>query len=695
MAAERPRKNTGEYIYRLNTLDFALGIRAEEVNENFKLLKYWIEAERLRLGGWGIVEGFELSRDIPTLTIFVTEGTLINEKGEEIHVPGDQFGPIPISKRHIAETVTSDGTGRIKLMYPVYSNHFRHVIVYAPETSSEEFTEELSQEISLTEQDTGLSLNLRRDIVFIAENEIQLTNTWANKTFRIEYDYAADRFDAIFVKKDGAGYLHKEIPMGIISTSPSIQVVEDYMDEYYLIGFAYWHVGQEVDVEFFTQDRTLRKVYVDRNNILYLNGKPYQEKTVIYFTEPNPPTENDLWYDIETEILYIWRPDENGKYGWQPVNDLARGITAVYQFQENENPKDLQTLSFFAHPELFFMPGKHQVTVIIDQVVIMEDQYEELYYSKEEIEKLNAAKYAEQYKQLQKHLCGYGIKFKYPLERPSIIEIRVSHDLNTRRHDSDLFGTTTVFSAAGRYTVTNVNTKTYTVKSGSTVCNYEPDKEQLDVYKNGIRLACGIDYTEVLKNGSDTLCDRFKITGTLQLGDKIDYKLYRNVSTYANLKLIMDEYLDQLSALEQKVDNAISLNASVQEHLQEQIDALSDHMQDARNDIQTLQNTCVYKTAPIGKSLLDASIYGGVVRGKINLRLTTNASSLFLDDVKPTDYITVAYVASNTSSAILLSETAGDYSITNATNGSNLQLAGKWLGNSTAKVYVTGLKLGV
>ena len=50
-------------IYELNTLDFSLGIRAGEINDNFDLLRYWIEAERLRVGGWGIVEGFELSKD--------------------------------------------------------------------------------------------------------------------------------------------------------------------------------------------------------------------------------------------------------------------------------------------------------------------------------------------------------------------------------------------------------------------------------------------------------------------------------------------------------------------------------------------------------------------------------------------------------------------------------------------------------
>ena len=45
-------------ITKLNELDFSPGIRASDINENFELLKRWIEEERLRVSGWGIVEGF-------------------------------------------------------------------------------------------------------------------------------------------------------------------------------------------------------------------------------------------------------------------------------------------------------------------------------------------------------------------------------------------------------------------------------------------------------------------------------------------------------------------------------------------------------------------------------------------------------------------------------------------------------------
>ena len=694
MTAILPRKKTGEYMDKLNILNFALGIRAEEINENFDLIRYWIEAERLRTGGWGLVEGFELSKDISTMTIHVTEGILINEHGQEIAVPEHTFGPIPISHRPVLDTVTSDANAKVKLQYPIFSERKQRVIVYSPELANSATIQEIQDEIKIIAVDTNTELTLGRDVVFIADNIIQLTPQWADTDLRIEYMYAEDRFDAIFVYKDGSRYYDNPMPTGIITTSPSIQEIKEYQSHgWYLIGLAYWHIGQEVDVEFFTGDRTLRKVYVDRNNVLYLNGKPYEEKTVIYFTEPNPPTENDLWYDIKTEILYIWRPNENNEYEWQPVNDLARGITAVYQFQETENPDDLQTFDFFYHPEIFFMPGKHQITVIIDQVVIMEDQYEELFYGEEELKEIedNKEEYEEQYAQLQKHLCGHGIKLKCPLERPSIVEIRVNHDLNTRRHDEDLFQHEYLFSSFGNYTVTQAREVTF-----ATNCDYEPGIAQLEVYKNGQRLILNKDYIETKSSTAKDFCDQFTLKVKPVAGDIIDFRVLRSVSSYINFKKIVDEQVTKpVAKLREDLTNAINTFQSVQEDLIEENNGLKNRLAACEQAIAMLGSNKLDADPPLSKDNLNEELTNGIVRGTINLVVTTNATSLFLNDVYPTDFVVVSYLKNETGSPILLSGARNDYSLVPAEGGSNLRLNSKWLDIASAKVYVTGLKLGV
>ena len=683
MAVIKPTK------YELNILNFSLGIRAKEINENFDLIRYWIEAERLRTAGWGLVEGFDLSRDLsdPThLTIHVDSGVLINRKGQEVHVPEKTFPSNPISRREVCDIITSDEEGVLKLTYPVYADTWHRVVLYSPEINIPDIEKNgLQEELKITAVESGQPLILERDVIYVAENEIRLTPRWANIKFRVDYKYAADRIDAVFVAEDGTEYL-EPLTQGIISTSPSRQDIQEYLDNgWYLIGLAYWHIGQEIDVEFFTENRMYRRVYVDRNNVLYLNGKPYQEKTVIYFTEPNPPQENDLWYCLEDEILYIWRPDENGEYSWQPVNDLARSITEVYQFPEAENPDDLRTFDFHSHPNLFFVPGMHQVTVIIDQVVIMEDQYEEL-YSEDTGNNRNR----------RQHLNGYGIRLKNPLERPSIVEIRVKRDLNTRKHDTDLFQhPNSLFIATNTITVSNTATRVY-----NTQCEYESGEAQLELFRNGIRLAPGVQYQEIKKDGTAAtmagqLCNRFKLLFTPAVNDVLYFRVMRPVTSYENLKAIMQDYEDDIDDCNQRVNQAVSTFELTAADLQQRMGDVEIQVENTVADVQDLKTTALTNLVPINKENLHTSIRQGIVSSAINLQINTNSGELFLNKVKPTDYIVVAYCADSSADPILLLPARGDYSIVSATNGSNLRLASKWLEDANATLYITGLRLGV
>ncbi len=684
MAVIKPTK------YELNILNFSLGIRAKEINENFDLIRYWIETERLRTAGWGLVEGFELSRDLsdPTrLTIHVDSGILINRKGQEIHVPEKTFPSNPISRREVCDIVTSDEDGVLKLTYPVYADTWHRVVLYSPEINIPAEEENgLAEELKIVAVESGLPLVLQRDVIYVAENEIRLTPRWANTQFRVNYKYAADRIDAIFVAEDGTEYL-EPLTQGIISTSPSRQDIQEYLDNgWYLIGLAYWHIGQEIDVEFFTENRMYRRVYVDKNNILYLNGKPYQEKTVIYFTEPNPPQENDLWYCLEDEILYIWRPDKNGVYDWQPVNDLGRSITEVYQFPEEENPSDLRTFDFHNHPNLFFMPGMHQVTVIIDQVVLMEDQYEELYFEEDTNNSRNR----------RQHLNGYGIRLRYPLERPSVVEIRIKHDISTKKHDTDLFQhPDSLFIATNTIIVDNIEILTY-----NTQCEYESGKAQLELFRNGIRLMPEIQYQEIQKDGTAStmagqLCNRFKLLFTPAIDDALYFRVMRPVTSYENLKAIMQDYEDEIEACNQLVNQTVAAFELTAEDLRQRMGDVETQVENTVVDVQDLKTTALTNLVPVNAENLHTDIRQGIVSSIINLQINTSSGELFLNRIKPTDYIVIAYCADSFADPILLLPARGDYSIVETTNGSNLQLASKWLEDADAILYITGLRLGV
>ena len=652
----------------LNVLNFALGIRASEINENFDLVKYWIEAERLRVGGWGLVEGFDLTKNLSNFTIHVDAGVIINEYGEEIHVPETTLMAGPPVRHRVVEYHTVDEAGVVTLDWAMYSDKLKHTIKYQVPQYMEDIDPD---DIKITIQRNGKQLTLN-DVEIIDENLIVLPNH-KGQDLKIEYYYANDRIDGIFLKNDGSEYQYE---IGIISTSPSEEVVQDYFDRgYYLIGFAYWHIGQEVDVEFFTGDRTFRRVFVDKNNVLYLNGKPYREKTVIYFEEPVPPTENDLWYNTEEEILYIWRKDENEKYGWQIVNDLSRSVISVHQFTEGENPSDLRTFTFEGYPELAFIPGRHQMSIIIDQVVIMEDQYEELYPPGGE-----------------GYPSGYGFKLKHPLERESIVEVRVYHNVNSNRKKEDLFPHESFYGTSGSYTVTNASNVIYNAG-----CQYQPFQSQIEVYKNGLRMIEGRDYVGILLDGTvanighvDRACDRFKIITPLRVGDVIGYRVLRPVASYANLRSVLEEYDQKLEACLGIPDAMDRLSANVATMKLNYDMAIASHT----NSIAALQSGKLSTNAKLTKANFDDSVRQGIVSGKITQTVLTSGNPIFIPGVKTTDFIVIGYAMPNASHATMLSE-GFDYTLANGNGGLNIILEARWLADATAKLYITGLKLGV
>ena len=75
----------------LNKLDFVSGIKAEKINDNFNVVDTWIKNERRRIGGYGLVEGFQLSTDINNFTTTIGKGVFINNLGEEKEIPEKTF----------------------------------------------------------------------------------------------------------------------------------------------------------------------------------------------------------------------------------------------------------------------------------------------------------------------------------------------------------------------------------------------------------------------------------------------------------------------------------------------------------------------------------------------------------------------------------------------------------------------------
>lgn len=657
-------------VDKLNILDFSPGIRAKDINENFDLIKKWIQSERLRLGGWGLVEGFDLTKDLSDFSITVSDGVMINEDGEEVHVDGTKLIAGPPTYRNMVEELEVGENGQIVLQFAPYSNTYKHTVTYDPPN----FTDYDQEELYITNLETSSRLSLR-DIKFVDENIIIVNSEYVGKKVRVNYLYANDRIDGILIKKDGSEYTYE---LGIISTSPTQQVIQDYMNAgYYLIGFAYWFVGKKIDVRFITGDRSLRPIYIDKNGIIHFYGKPYTGEKFIYFIEPEYPQENDLWYDIENEILYIWRPDEKGKYSWVPVNDLSRFNREYGVFTEEEMPDDLQSFTFEDKANLRFVPGHNQLTIIIDQVVIMRDQFEELF---------DDSLYDED------ACTGYGFRLKDPLERPSRVEVYVDHSINTKGQKLELFPHITSFLNVQSLVVDDENITKIVLES-----EYEIGNHQLEVWLNGRYLRLQEEFAEMTKDYIDVSIDNngelsnvFKILAPINQGDIITYKVTRQMATYDNLRKVTD-------ALNNKVDDAVNDLNQTKEDLQETIKNTSTTLDDlkvrVKSNEENIKGLGEGKISKVTIQSLQPEVKNKIVRGATYFIQNLISGEITLPNLKETDFLSVYYIDNMTTRFILIRDE--DYVVVKKETGISLELDTKWLGNDEAKIYIEALLVGI
>ena len=658
-------------IDKLNDLDFSAGIKAQYINENFDLVRRWIEAERLRIGGWGLVEGFELSRDLSDFTVHVTEGMLINEDGEEVHVDEHTFQVGPPVYKDMVEELTVSAEGVITLSFAPYSNIQKHTIIYNPP----EYSELSSDEFNIINLDTGSHLTTK-DIRFIDENICIVNNELAGAKVKVTYLYANDRIDGILLKKDGSEYIYE---IGIISTSPTQQVIQDYLKNgYYLIGFAYWHIGKEIDVQFITTDRNFRPIFVDEDNNLYLNGVLYTGNKFIYFVEPEYPKENDLWYDTENEILYIWRPDENGEYEWKAINDLSRFSREYGYFSEDENPDDLQTFTFEEKPNLRFVPGQNSLTIVIDQVLVMRDQFTELY---------------EQSTYDDNAVTGYGFKLNNPLERPSIVEVYVDHSVNVKNQEKELFLHTAGFIDSGSFSVTDENTTDFTCTG-----DYEINEKQLEVWLNGVRLIFPDQYCELTRDNEtttvedyQTLTNKFRVLVALKPEDIVSYKITRLMSTYDNLRVVTD-------ALNEKVDSAVKNLDDTRLELDTVIDNVNNTLEEITDantklaeEVTRISNDMVSKSEGVSIDDLQDEIKDNLTDGTIYFVQNANSSLITMRTLKEEDYLSIFWIQDLTRLILIRNE---DYTVSpSADGGVDIELEPKWIADN-ARIYIEGISLG-
>ena len=632
---------------KLTVIDFSSAVKSSPFNKNFNLIHDWMRRERLRTGGYGLVEGFTMAYD-GNYNIDISSGILVDSRGNEDIIPAVKLScgkPTYTSQKEEDLIVAEDGS--VELRHKAYSPSSCRIL----QKDSGHIIQISDEELCVRNDGTRLP------IVAVAGRKVYVSDQFAGEAVTVDYKYSADRIDAILV--DEAGGWHREI--GINSTSASIA---DYDGKKaFLIGFAHWYVKESgVEVEFIVDDRTYRKVYVDGLNRLFLNGKLYREPKFIYFEEPENPEEDDLWYDYKSNALSVYSNKE-GVEGWRIVNDFTNvPLRTVKLWTEETCPVDLQTFKFADDETDFrFIPGTHALEIIIDQQVVMEDQYEE-------IELPGTKPYLS---------SGIGFKLKAPLDRATVVECVVHHVVKNGPL-RNVFQRAAIFTAENFFSYSEENTK----KVFETDLPYVIGASQLEVFVDGKRLNAK-DVTEMTDTGraavdSDKgdVSKHFSVNSDLQDGQEVTYKISRYVWSYDQLNQMMEEIeqkaekaLETCTSYEKKID-ALSKN------FQEKIEDFEQRLQALDSELKAVERSSRQKEEKIALGDLSDDVRSSLKKSIERYEYNASLVGSIIYDCKDTDYVSI--VCQSKSGTYVLQE-GTEYKLAYKDGNAEIELETAWM----------------
>ena len=284
---------------KMQLIDFSQGIKSSEIQHNFDVVQYQIDKERISVAGAGISYG--LGFTVKDFTLTINEGCLINNKGQEVYIDSTT---IEVQKPILIEKIERD------LVVNQYNRVYLSETPYAPNRLT------VSENVDIKLAGISINRSGTEDAVPIASVEGKVLNlkpivgTLEGMLVDVKYYYTYKRRDVVYIDNE----FKIQYREGITSPSPSIPAL-DKSEYSYILGYVEVN-GHTVDaltnkikasMKIIKEFKSIRNVYSDENNKLYLCGTPFESLKVIHLVEPSDPEENTFWYDLSTNRLKIWR----------------------------------------------------------------------------------------------------------------------------------------------------------------------------------------------------------------------------------------------------------------------------------------------------------------------------------------------------------------------------------------------------
>lgn len=342
----------------IKLIDFSEGIRADELNQNFKALQDQINRERKSVGGAGVSSGLEITPIVNKneFAIEISEASIISDTGEEIHIPSRKINiEYPKLAKEI-EYLTCNASNQITLKHVPYAADGKCTV----ETSNV-FIPSMS----------GITVKYRDSI---AEDDYIRVRAIAYKTvflsgitrrdIIVSYYYTGKRIDTVYIDKND----EIKVISSTTSSSPSLMLPTDYK---YLIAFLEidgLYLDEEgrryANIEVREDLRNIRNIYTDNEGELWLCGTPFKDLQVIHLVEPLDPKENTMWYDPFTNQLKVWKATDSLIY-------MNKYIVTTDYVNNPDVAKDYPT-------DMYYYVGKNQLEVYVNDIKLDSEQFAEI-----------------------------------------------------------------------------------------------------------------------------------------------------------------------------------------------------------------------------------------------------------------------------------------------------------------------------
>jgi len=687
-----------EYFNKLKPISFSNGIHSQEIEENFSNLSKQIAKERLAIGGAGISQGLNLT--IKGTELFISQGVLVDVLGEEISFNETSFILSPPTLHKETEEVIIDSSHIVKLSDVPYSSYLTPCEYVPIENSNISIYPKIN---------TGQVIDIistSKDFIYINSSDMSNTNFSAIVT----YYTTGIRYDVIYIDND---YNLKKIE-GMTSTSPSYPEI---LDARYVLGYIEINAfiknyelpieqAKKREEEFFNMAtildfpldmnfpeisagafvkkgaRSLRKIFTDTSDRLYIDGIPFDQFQIIHRQEPIEDIQEDtFWYDTTTNILKIWKT-VGGISSWRNVNDTSFiPVTERKMWKPENNPEDKQVFKFnlLNEQNFRFIPGTNALDITIDNVPLMSDQFAEIIEEDSPVDDL-------------RHLNkGIGFKLIEPLSKDAHVEVKITQRINDNTSHSR-FQKTTTFIHTDNIAYKEADNPTKVFYTG---IPYLYDENQLEVFLEGKRLIKDKDYTEGsdLENldkirGSKSIA--FKILTDILDDDFISYKITTNIYSYSNIGDAFEEVIDKVNSIENISQSIVQDTEVFNIQTTERVDNLSGLITSVIGE----HDMFLKKTDRIQYDNLPGDLNQGLVTNTFYKTITKTGTLTPIEDIAPSDYTTAFYINETNGNILLLRGI--DYDITKSSDGNTLL---NFLTNPKAipnesTIYISGINVG-